>query len=245
MMKRVLVFLLAALLLCGVATATAETKRNTQRSIDAMEAIRKNYGENVFEGYTLWGPVEKGNSKSLIGVAQDGSLRCWTVYYGEDVLLPIIGHRELQAMENYPGLAQIAPRFTGEEADTMIVYDAHQGNLATGEPAEFFYTHDDLYGYRGWSIIRSEDGALMQVARYSYDYVRSLTEVQRELDYWLSYAFPDEGFKAADFEATLYDDGYYFTLKLPRTLDGHPAGTQLAVRFDREQAVTRVCFYEE
>ena len=58
MMKRMLVFLLAALLLCGLATAMADTTAETTRKtvsprIDAVTAIQNECGKSAFDGYRL------------------------------------------------------------------------------------------------------------------------------------------------------------------------------------------------
>ena len=213
--------------------------------VDAMEAIRREYGENVFDGYTLWGPKEDSSAKFLLGAAPDGSLCCWSVEYSEHVQLSKVADRKLEVVENYSSLALIAPRFSGVAAEAMTVYDVHQSNLITGEPCEFFYTYDELYGYRSWSIIYYADGTVRQVDSFEFSYVYSLAEMQAVLDGWLAEAFPDEGFKAADFEAKLSDDGCTFTLNLPRPLEGHPAGMQMIIEYDREQNMTRFLYFEE
>ncbi len=74
----------------------------------------------------------------------------------------------------------------------------------------------------------------------------TLEEAQDGLDVWLESAFPESGIKAADFEAKLYDNGYIFTtqLKGEQVIDGHYPGTQMVIRYDRDEGVTRLNYYE-
>ena len=74
----------------------------------------------------------------------------------------------------------------------------------------------------------------------------TLEEAQDGLGVWLESAFPESGIKAADFEAKLYDNGYIFTtqLKGDQVIDGHYPGTQMVIRYDRNEGVTRLNYYE-
>lgn len=160
MMKRMLVFLLAALLLCGVATAMADTTAETTRKtvsprIDAVTAIQNECGKTVFDGYRLYGMLEKGNVKSLIGVAEDGSVHLWTVRCDEDAPSPEVSGSELQPFAGRSDLelsTLVAPRYSNVSIQNMTFYDAHEVQLETGITYAYFYSSDELYGFRRWAL---------------------------------------------------------------------------------------------
>ena len=140
MMKRMLVFLLAALLLCGVAMAMADTTAETTRKtvsprIDAVTAIQNECGKSAFDGYRLYGMLEKANVKSLIGVAEDGSVHLWTVRYDEDLPSPEVSGSELRLFagrSDFELSTQVAPRYSNVDIQNMNFYDAHEVQLETG-----------------------------------------------------------------------------------------------------------------
>ncbi len=133
-MKRMLVFLLAALLLCGAATAMADTTAETTRKtvsprIDAVTAIQNECGKSVFDGYRLYGMLEKANVKSLIGVAEDGSVHLWTVRYDEDLPSPEVSGSELRLFagrSDFELSTQVAPRYSNVGIQNMTFYDAYE-----------------------------------------------------------------------------------------------------------------------
>ena len=127
-MKRVLVFLLVALLLCGLATAMADTTAETTRKtvsprIDAVTAIQNECGKSAFDGYRLYGMLEKANVKSLIGVAEDGSVHLWTVRYDEDLPSPEVSGSELRLFagrSDFELSTQVAPRYSNAVSYTHL-----------------------------------------------------------------------------------------------------------------------------
>ena len=254
MMKRMLVFLLAALLLCGAATAMADTTAETTRKtvsprIDAVTAIQNECGKSVFDGYRLYGMLEKANVKSLIGAAEDGSVHLWTVRYDEDLPSPEVSGSELRLFagrSDFELSTQVAPRYSNVSIQNMTFYDAHEVQLETGITYAYFYSSDELYGFRRWALTWQEDGTLYQADCNLLRPMVTLEEAQDGLDVWLESAFPESGIKAADFEAKLYDNGYIFTtqLKGEQVIDGHYPGTQMVIRYDRDEGVTRLNYYE-
>ena len=75
---------------------------------------------------------------------------------------------------------------------------------------------------------------------------KTLEEAQAGLDAWLESAFPDAGIRAADFDAVRGDDRCTFStqLKNGQLLDGHYAGTYMAICYDKEQGVTFFSYHE-
>ena len=199
MMKRVLVFMLAALLLCGVVTAMADTTAETTGKtvsprIDAVTAIRNECGKSAFDGYRLYGMLEKANVKSLIGVAEDGSVHLWTVRYDEDLPSPEVSGSELRLFagrSDFELSTQVAPRYSNVSIQNMTFYDAHEVQLETGITYAYFYSSDELYGFRRWALTWQEDGTLYQADCNLLRPMVTLEEAQDGLDVWLESAFPE------------------------------------------------------
>lgn len=255
-MKRVLVFLLAALLLCCMLPATAETAvdaEETKNSIvlrpDAVTAILNECGKSVFEGYQLYGPLKMTNARILIGVAEDGSVHLWQVIYGENSPAVDVSGRQLPPLggrKNFDLCLSVAPRYAQTDPSVMKFYDPHEVQLDTEGTYAYFYSWDELNGFRRWSLTRAADGTLQEITCGVLPPMLTLEEAQAGLDAWLESAFPDAGIKAADFDAVRGDDRFTFStqLKNGQLLDGHYAGTYMAICYDKEQGVTFFSYHE-
>ena len=176
-------------------------------------------------------------------------MHLWQVIYGENSPAVDVSGRQLPPLggrKNFDLCLSVAPRYAQTDPSVMKFYDPHEVQLDTEGTYAYFYSWDELNGFRRWSLTRAADGTLQEVTCGVLPPMLTLEEAQAGLDAWLESAFPDAGIKAADFDAVRGDDRFTFStqLKNGQLLDGHYAGTYMAICYDKEQGVTFFSYHE-